>query len=51
MRREEKNMKWINKPEKSMMLSSAHTQQKICWVIICGSKPCSPVACSNKCFP
>ena len=40
-------MKWVNKPSKEVLATSA----RICAIIICATKPCQPVACSQKAFP
>ena len=44
-------MKWVNKPSKEVLATSARMHQKICAIIICATKPCQPVACSKKAFP
>ena len=41
-------MKWVNKPSKEVLATSARMHQKICVIIICATKPCQPVACSQK---
>lgn len=43
-------MKWVNKPSKEVLATSARMHQKICAIIICATKPCQPVACSQKAF-
>lgn len=43
--------KWVNKPSKEVLATSARMHQKICVIIICATKPCQPVACSQKAFP
>lgn len=33
-----------------VLATSARMHQKICAIIICATKPCQPVACSQKAF-
>lgn len=40
-------MKWVNKPSKEVLATSARMHQKICAIIICATKPCQPVACTK----
>ena len=44
-------MKWVNKPSKEEIATAARMHQKICAIIISATKPCQPVACSQKTFP
>lgn len=43
-------MEWINQPE-NVSTSNQVARCGVCWVILCVTKPCSPVACPNKAFP
>ncbi|WP_256958433.1 hypothetical protein [Vagococcus fluvialis] len=44
-------MRWLSRPKKDTKMNKAFVREKLCLIVFCGSKPCSPVACPSKAFP